>query len=219
MKNLVAVSILTANFACIDDEVKKIENAGADMIHCDVMDGVFVPNITFGSKMVADLRKITSLPLDVHLMITRPERYIDDFIAAGSDILTIHYESTEVLDEIFAKIKANNIKVGVVISPDTSVEVLRGRLKNCDLVLLMSVYPGFGGQKFIEKSIERLEQLSAIAKDENPNIMIQVDGGVNLENIERIKNAGANVFVAGNVIFGSSEPKKTLETIKEILNK
>jgi len=213
-KTLIAPSILSANFADIKIEIQKMEKAGADLIHCDVMDGIFVPNITFGPKFVADIKKFAKLPLDVHLMITKPERYIDIFIDAGADYLTIHCEATDELLSTLEKIKKRNCKCGAVISPDTPVETLKNALYMSDIVLLMSVYPGFGGQKFIEKSIDRLKELATLVKKINPNCLIEIDGGVTVENSEIIRSAGAEVLVAGNTVFNSVDPKATIKALR-----
>ncbi|MCL2847213.1 MAG: ribulose-phosphate 3-epimerase [Firmicutes bacterium] len=213
---LIAPSILSADFSNIALDIRRMEEAGADILHCDVMDGIFVPNITFGPKFIKDIRKVTKLPLDVHLMITKPERYIDSFIDAGADYLTIHYEATDILLPTLEKIKNRGIKAGTVISPDTPVDVLKEALVLSDIVLLMSVYPGFGGQKFIEKSLSRLEELVALAKEISPNCLIEIDGGVTLENASAIKKAGADILVAGNTVFTSPNPKQTIAELKSI---
>ncbi|MCL2861154.1 MAG: ribulose-phosphate 3-epimerase [Firmicutes bacterium] len=219
MKNIfIAPSILSADFSKIGEEILRMEKAGADLIHCDVMDGLFVPNITFGPKMVADIRKITALPLDVHLMIEKPERYVEHFIKAGADYLTIHYEATKELVPTLKRIRECKVKSGAVISPDTEVNVLKGVLQYCDMVLLMSVYPGFGGQKFIEKSLSRLKELRELADKENPSILIEIDGGVTEENAKQIISAGAAVLVAGNTVFSSPDPKATIEKLKSAVS-
>ena len=215
MKTQIAPSILSANFADITNELKQLEDAKADIVHCDVMDGVFVPNITFGPKFIADIRKKTNLPLDVHLMIVEPERYINNFIDAGADYLTIHIEATKKLLPTLECIKKRGVKCGAVISPDTPVKILAESLSMCDIVVLMSVYPGFGGQKFIPKSIERLQELFALVKSTNPKCLIEIDGGVTLENAEAIKNIGANILVAGNTVFSSSDPKATIAALRK----
>lgn len=215
-KTLIAPSILSADFSRMGEEIKAIEKAGADLIHCDVMDGVFVPNITFGIKMIADIRKVTSLPLDVHLMIVNPEKYVERFIDAGADIVTIHYEAASNAAETLKLIKSKGVKAGIVISPDTDVSVLSEAIKHCDLALLMSVYPGFGGQKFIEKSYERLRHLKKLADENNPEIMIEIDGGVNFENIEKIVECGANVIVAGNTVFCADDAAVAIEKLKVV---
>jgi len=214
MKTLIAPSILSANFADIANELSRLKDAKADIVHCDVMDGVFVPNITFGPKFIADIKTKTNLPLDVHLMIVEPERYIDNFIDAGADFLTIHVEATKVLLPSLEKIKLKGIKAGAVISPDTPVKMLDKALPMCDIVTLMSVYPGFGGQKFIPKSLERLQELSALVKKINPKCLIEIDGGVTLENAQSIKDAGANILVAGNTVFSAKDPKATIEQLR-----
>lgn len=213
---LVAPSILSADFGRMGEQVAVLEGYGADLIHCDVMDGIFVPNISFGFKMVHDIKRFTNLPLDVHLMIDSPERYVERFIESGADFLTIHYEACKPLVQTLELIKKHNIKCGVVISPDTDVSVLENSLPICDMVLLMSVYPGFGGQKFIEKSIGRLQQISEMAQRLNPNILIEIDGGVTTENSKRIINAGANVLVAGNTVFTAANPTEVIKKLKEI---
>lgn len=213
-KVLIAPSILSADFSNMGIEIERMENFGADLMHCDVMDGVFVPNITFGPKMIADIKKCASKPLDVHLMIVEPERYVKNFISAGADYLTIHYEATKKLLPTLEIIKNSNCKSGVVISPDTDVKVLAESLAYSDMVLLMSVYPGFGGQKFIEKSLDRLKELAELAAKFNPNCLIEIDGGITLDNIESVISAGANVIVAGNTIFGAADPKATIEKLR-----
>ncbi len=214
MKTLIAPSILSADFAKMGEEIKRMELAGADLIHCDVMDGIFVPNITFGIKMIADIRKTTKLPLDVHLMIVEPEKYTDRFIDAGADFLTIHYEATKKLIPTLESIRKKGVKNGVVISPDTDVSVLKDCLQICDMALLMSVYPGFGGQKFIERSFDRLKELKSLAKALNPDILIEIDGGVTIENASAIVAAGAEILVAGNTVFSAPDPQKAIGLLR-----
>ena len=214
MKTLIAPSILSADFSKMGEEIARMERAGADLIHCDVMDGVFVPNITFGIKMVADIRKTTSLPLDVHLMIVEPEKYVERFADAGADYITVHCEATKQLIKTLELIRKKGCKCGAVISPDTPVSALKDCMQICDMALLMSVYPGFGGQKFIEKSLSRMEELRALAKSVNSNILLEIDGGVNLDNVAAIKKAGAEVIVAGNTVFSASDPKAAIEQLR-----
>lgn len=211
-KTMVAPSILSADFGKMGEEVARMEQCGADWIHCDVMDGIFVPNITFGFKMIADIKKHTSLPLDVHLMIDKPERYVSRFIDAGADWLTVHFEATDVLISTLRQIKEAGIKCGAVISPDTPTEVLRECFPLCDLVLLMSVYPGFGGQKFIEKSLTRMEELRTLRKSTGSHALLEVDGGVNEKNAALLVQAGADVLVAGNTVFSAEHPEQVIRS-------
>jgi len=210
----IAPSILSANFSKIGDEINKIQNA--DLIHCDVMDGKFVPNITFGMKMIADIKKITTIPLDVHLMIDSPENYIEEFIKAGADFLTFHIESTKKIEQCLDIIGKYNIKRGIAISPDTPVAALDPYIRFCDLVVTMSVYPGFGGQKFIANSLEKITALKKIIAQKNCHTLIEVDGGVTFENAKQIINAGADILVAGNTVFSHSNPKEIIEKLREI---
>jgi ribulose-phosphate 3-epimerase len=218
MKTLLAPSILSADFAKLAEDVKLVESAGADIIHLDVMDGHFVPNITLGPKMVKDVRKITKLPLDVHLMITNPEKYIQDFAEAGADWISVHYEAAIHLDRLVHQIKDHGCKAGVVINPATTVEVLDEILHAADYVLLMSVNPGFGGQKFIETSLPKARRLKEKVASMGSKTFIEMDGGIGPENIKSIRDAGVDVFVCGNSIFGSKDPAKTLKELKKILN-
>lgn len=210
----IAPSILSADFAKMGDALKGIKNA--DFVHCDVMDGHFVPNISFGPKMVKDIRKITNLILDVHLMIENPEKYLDAFIDAGSDYIVIHLESTTKVDFCLDKIKNAGKKCGIAVSPDTPVEKLKAYLKKCDLALLMSVYPGFSGQKFIERSFDRLAELKRLRDKENKHCIIEIDGGIGEDNIAAVFTGGAEIAVAGNAVFGFSDPAERIDHLKKI---
>ncbi len=207
---IIAPSILSADFAKIGDEIKRMEIAGADWIHCDVMDGIFVPNITFGPKMIKDIRKLTNLPLDVHLMIVDPIRYVEQFAKSGADYISIHIEATEKVEETLKKIKDLGCKCGAVISPQTPVSALEKYVPMCDLALIMSVHPGFGGQKFIESSLHKVSELNRIIKIVNPNCILEIDGGITENNIEDVKRNGARAIVAGSAIFGSKDPASTI---------
>ena len=211
----IAPSILSADFSKMGEEVCSLEENGADLIHCDVMDGVFVQNITFGIKMVEDLRKCTTLPLDCHLMIVHPEKYVERFAKAGADIITVHYEACkDNLKEVLALIKATGKKCGAVINPDTPVEAISDIVELCDMVLVMSVFPGFGGQKFIPSALDKLRQIRAIIDASGKDIDLEIDGGVNVENVAEIKAAGANVIVAGNAVFKAENRAETIARLK-----
>lgn len=214
-KIMVAPSILSADFANMAEEINKIEKGGADFVHCDVMDGVFVPNITFGIKMVADIKKRTSLPLDVHLMIVHPEKYVEKFAKAGADYITVHYEACQDnLIEVLKKIKALNVKCGAVINPDTPVEKIKDAIAFCDMVVIMSVFPGFGGQKFISEVLEKVVEIRKIAENNKKNILVEIDGGVNRETIKAVKDAGIDVAVAGSAVFGAPSYKEEIKFLQ-----
>ncbi len=211
----IAPSILSADFSKMGEEVKSLEINGADVIHCDVMDGVFVNNITFGIKMVEDLRKITSLPLDCHLMIVHPEKYVERFAKAGADIITVHYEACqENLEEVLELIKSTGVKCGAVINPDTPVEKIRDVVLLCDMVLVMSVFPGFGGQKFIPSALDKLREIRKIIDESGKEIDLEIDGGITAENVSEVKRAGANVIVAGSAVFKAENRKAVIEALK-----
>ena len=211
----IAPSILSADFSKMGEEVRSLEACGADLVHCDVMDGVFVNNITFGIKMVEDLRKITTLPLDCHLMIVHPEKYVERFAKAGADMITVHYEACQDnLKEVLLQIKSTGVKCGAVINPDTPVDKIREVILLCDMVLVMSVFPGFGGQKFIPSALDKLREIRAIIDESGKDIDLQIDGGVTGENVEEIKAAGANVIVAGSAVFKAQDRAKMIARLK-----
>ena len=211
----IAPSILSADFSKMGEEILSLQNSGADIVHCDVMDGVFVNNITFGIKMVEDLRKITALPLDCHLMIVHPEKYVERFVKAGADIVTVHYEACkDTLKDTLALIQNAGAKCGVVINPDTPVEKIADVIPLCDMVLVMSVFPGFGGQKFIPSALDKLRQIRAIIDACGKEIDLQIDGGVTAENVEEIKRAGANVIVAGSTVFKAQDKQAVIARLK-----
>jgi ribulose-phosphate 3-epimerase len=211
----IAPSILASNFAKLGEEVRAVEQGGADVIHVDVMDGHFVPNISIGIPVVASLRKATRLPLDVHLMIERPEEYIEDFVRAGADRVLVHEEATVHLDRALALIRELGAQAGAVINPATPVAMLTEVLDKLDTVLVMSVNPGFGGQKFIPGAIEKIRQLNQWRARYNGDFRIEVDGGVDLENIAGLALAGANTFVAGTSIFGKPDPAAATRQLRK----
>ena len=212
----IAPSILASNFARLGDEINKVEEGGADVIHVDVMDGHFVPNISLGVPVVASLRKATRLPLDVHLMIEQPEEYIEDFIRAGADRVLVHQEATAHLDRALEMIRENGAQAGAVINPATPVIMLSDVLDKLDTVLVMSVNPGFGGQKFIPNSFEKIRQLNQWRARYNASFRIEVDGGVDLGNAGELAQAGANTFVAGTSIFHTSDPAAATRQLRKL---
>jgi ribulose-phosphate 3-epimerase len=210
----IAPSILSADFRNLEREVKDAQDAGADRIHCDVMDGVFVPNITFGPLLIDAVKKCVTIPLDVHLMIVHPEKYIQQFCDAGADILMVHAETCENLPDVLDSIKKRGVKAGVAVNPDKPIELFIPYLDKIDQVLIMSVYAGFGGQKFMIDTMEKAKQVYNMVSSRYPHIDIEVDGGVNKETASICKENGINVLVAGSYIFGSSNYKSRIDSIR-----
>ena len=212
----ISPSILSGDFSQLGSEIQKLEKAGADMIHVDVMDGHFVPNLTIGPPVIKALRKHSKLPFDVHLMISPVHKYIKNFADAGADIITIHPEATENLADTIKHIKSFNKKVGLSLNPGTQIDVIKEFLNEINLVLIMSVHPGFGGQKFIPDVLKKIKDLDQIKKQKNMNFDIEVDGGINFSNSKLVKEAGANILVSGTTIFKDNEGdiKKNIETLK-----
>jgi ribulose-phosphate 3-epimerase len=213
---MIAPSILSADFSRLGEEVRAVEAAGADVIHIDVMDGHFVPNITIGPLIVKALRPITSLPLDVHLMISDADRYLQDFIDAGADWITVHVEACTHLHRTLSYIRSKGKKAGAVLNPATSLTTLEYVLDEVDLVMLMSVNPGFGGQSFIESSLDKIRRLRAMLDAVNPEAGIEVDGGISPQTIGRVAAAGANIFVAGSAVYGSKDYQAVIREMKRL---
>jgi ribulose-phosphate 3-epimerase len=216
MKRLIAPSILSANFNHLGADIEMINKSEADWIHFDVMDGVFVPNISFGMPVIEHVAKIAEKPLDVHLMIIAPDHFIVPFAKAGASVITVHWEACTHLHRTIALIKEQGVKAGVSLNPHTPVSFLETIISDVDMVLLMTVNPGFGGQKFIEGSISKVQALSELIQKRNPSCLIEVDGGVNFETGRRLFDAGAHILVAGNFIFSSEDPKATIAKLKNI---
>ncbi|HEY8888884.1 MAG TPA: ribulose-phosphate 3-epimerase [Clostridium sp.] len=210
----ISPSILSADFSRLGEHIKELETCGADMIHIDVMDGMFVPNISFGIPIINSIRKLTKLPFDVHLMIEEPSRYVEDFAKAGADIITVHYETDRHIDRTVNFIKSLGVKVGVALNPATPVDSIKHLVSNLDMILIMSVNPGFGGQKFIEYSLDKIKEVRTLADKYNKEIMIQVDGGIDEVNIRKVVNSGANVIVAGSAIFKNGEIEKNIKSLR-----
>ncbi len=216
MKPLISPSILSANFANLEDDILMLNESEADLIHVDVMDGQFVPNISFGFPVIAAVKNFARKPLDVHLMIVEPDRYLKEFKEVGANIITIHYEACTHLHRTVQNIKELGCKAGVALNPHTPVFLLKDIIADLDMVLIMTVNPGFGGQTFIEHSYQKIRELKAMANELNPSLWIEVDGGVGTHNSLALLKAGANVMVAGNAVFGSIDPTHTIAELKNI---
>ena len=213
----ISPSILSADFSKLGDDIKRLEESGADMIHVDVMDGHFVPNLTIGPPVIKSLRKYTKLPFDVHLMIDPVHKYIKDYIDAGADIITFHPEATENILETINLIKSSNKKVGISLNPNTQIKAAEDHLDKIDLILIMSVYPGFGGQKFIKEVINKIKNLDKIRQEKNLSFKIEIDGGINFETSKIAIDAGVDILVSGTTVFkeNNGDLKKNIQTLKQ----
>jgi len=212
-KRIISPSLLAADFTNLQSEIEMLDKSEAEWLHLDIMDGVFVPNITFGMPVIKQMRKHSDKVFDVHLMIIDPDRYIEDFAKAGADILVVHYEACIHLHRTIQQIKANGMKAGVSLNPHTPVSVLSEVLADLDVVLIMSVNPGFGGQKFIENTYSKIKDLVKLKKEKGSNAIIEIDGGVNTTILPKLEEAGAEAFVAGSFVFNSEDPKQTISDL------
>ncbi|MBL8981109.1 MAG: ribulose-phosphate 3-epimerase [Gemmatimonadetes bacterium] len=210
----IAPSILSADFARLGDEIAMCVEGGADWIHIDVMDGCFVPNLTYGAKVIETVRRLTSLPLDVHLMVVEPEKYFEDFVAAGANVLTIHQEAAPHLHRQLARIRELGAQAGVALNPSTPVATLADVVDEIDLLLVMTVNPGFGGQRFIEHSVQKIAQARALLHSRGRPALVEVDGGISRDTIARCWRAGADTFVAGNAVFAAKDPRAEIATLR-----
>lgn len=215
---MICPSILSADFSKLSDEITEVEKGGADIIHCDIMDGHFVPNITFGPDVVAKVNEITNLPLDVHLMIENADKYVKSFAKAGADYISVHYENNYHLNRLLNKIKLLGVKAGVVLNPATPIVLLKNIIEYADFVLLMSVNPGFGGQKFILNSIDKIIELKQMINKYNPDCLIEIDGGIGLDNIKLVSDAGVDMFVCGASVFKAVDRVGVLKEMKRLIS-
>ncbi|MBO7277541.1 MAG: ribulose-phosphate 3-epimerase [Bacteroidales bacterium] len=216
MAHLISPSMLSADFCNLAKDIEMINESQADWFHIDVMDGVFVPNISFGQPVIKHIKKLAKKPLDVHLMIVEPDKFFEDYKNCGADIITVHYEACTHLHRSLSRIKQLGMKAGVVLNPHTPVCVLEDIIDMCDLVLLMSVNPGFGGQSFIENTYNKIKDLKELINRKNPSCLIEIDGGVNTANHKALVEAGADVLVAGSAVFASENPIETIKKLKTI---
>lgn len=216
MSVIVSPSLLSADFLHLSKDIEMVNRSQADWFHLDIMDGVFVPNISYGLPVVSQIKKMATKPLDVHLMIVQPERYVEAFHKAGADILTIHYEACTHLHRTIQQIKAQGMKAGVSLNPHTPVSLLEDVIEDIDVVLLMSVNPGFGGQSFIEQTINKVDKLKKLIMESNSHTLIEIDGGVNFETGKRLVNAGADALVAGSFVFNATDPEANIKGLKEL---
>lgn len=213
----IAPSILSADFSKLGEDIKSLEKHGADLIHIDVMDGMFVPNISFGIPIIKSIRNLTKLPFDVHLMIEEPSRYIEEFVKAGADIITIHYEADKHIDRTINYIKSFGVKAAIALNPATSVENIKYLISNLDMVLIMTVNPGFGGQNYIQYCSEKIKEVKELSNKFNKNLMIQVDGGIGKDNIKEVVECGADVIVAGSAVFKDGMIEQNMKYLRRNL--